>query len=61
MEKILIVEDDKEIGKLLSEGFSSHGYKCYIVSSLSEVILIFYPLQIYPLLYLILFFQMVMD
>uniref|UniRef100_A0A7V4JPA9 Response regulator transcription factor n=1 Tax=Thermodesulfobacterium geofontis TaxID=1295609 RepID=A0A7V4JPA9_9BACT len=36
MEKILIVEDDKEIGKLLSEGFSSHGYKCYIVSSLSE-------------------------
>ncbi|AEH22561.1 two component transcriptional regulator, winged helix family [Thermodesulfobacterium geofontis OPF15] len=36
MEKILIVEDDKEIGKILSEGFSSQGYKCHIVSSLSE-------------------------
>jgi two-component system phosphate regulon response regulator PhoB len=36
MKKILIVEDDKEIGKILSEGFSSQGYKCHIVSSLSE-------------------------
>jgi two-component system phosphate regulon response regulator PhoB len=36
MKKILIVEDDKEIGKILSEGFSSQGYKCHTVSSLSE-------------------------
>lgn len=36
MRKVLIVEDDKEIGKLLSESFSSQGYKCHIVGSLSE-------------------------
>ena len=33
MRKVLIVEDDKEIGKLLSESFSSQGYKCHIVGS----------------------------
>ena len=36
MRKVLIVEDDKEIGKLLSESFISQGYKCHIVGSLSE-------------------------
>lgn len=36
MGKVLIVEDDKEIGKLLSESFSSQGYKCHVVGSLSE-------------------------
>jgi len=36
MKKVLIVEDDKEIGGLLLEGFSSQGYKCHIVGSLSE-------------------------
>jgi len=36
MGKVLIVEDDKEIGKLLSESFSSQGYTCHIVASLSE-------------------------
>ncbi len=36
MERILIVEDNKEIADLISDALLSQGFKTYIVKSLTE-------------------------